>query len=244
MSIRKPRIGITTSTEIRPKKSYAATSRNYVDSVLKAGGLPVLIPLFDEIEMAKEYLDTLDGLIITGGNEDVSPLTYGENPIKQIHELSESRDFYEFELMKEAYKRNLPTLGICRGMQVINVVLGGSLYQDIFSQIEGVAGHQPKNIPVYNLYHEVSIEEDSILSRVFDNETIKVNSFHHQAVKKVGAELKVTAKSKDGIVEAIEGKNKKFLVGVQWHPEDLTSKHKEFVDLFRSLIDASKETLK
>lgn len=236
----KPIIGITTGCEQKAKKIYSLVSKNYVDSVIKAGGAPVLIPFFDDIELAKTYLDSLDGLILSGGFEDVCPLAYGENPIPEVNQICEKRDRIEFALMKEAYKRDLPMLGICRGMQVMNVALGGSLYQDIFKQVEGTLGHLPRHIEVHNLYQEIEIKKDTKLYKIFGAEEIKINSFHHQAIKKVASQLVITAKAADGIIEAVESPTRKFTVGVQWHPEDLTSHHEEFIGLFKGLVDAAR----
>lgn len=232
----KPIIGITTFNEVRPKKIYSLVSNNYITSVQKAGGIPVLIPIGEDIENIKAYSNIVDGIIFTGG-ADVSPLSYDENPLRQVEYISEERDSFELKLFDEVYKKQIPILGICRGIQLINVALGGSLYQDINSQIPDSYGHLPKYTEVYNLYHSVEIEENSRLSNIFKTKELKVNSFHHQAVKKIGRNLKATAFSKDGIIEAIESINDKFLVAVQWHPEDLTVRHDEFIKLFETFIN-------
>lgn len=235
----KPIIGITTFTEVKPKKIYNLVSNNYVASVQKSGGVPVLIPITSSSEDIEAYAAMLDGIIFTGG-EDVSPLNYNENPLSQVTMINEERDCHELRLFEEVYKRNIPILGICRGIQLINVALGGTLYQDIPSQVSGSLGHLPMDTPVHNLYHTVKIEKDTKLFQIFEEETLKVNSFHHQAVKDIGLDLKITAISKDGIIEAVEGLRERFLLAVQWHPEDLTAHHSEFLKLFSALVDNAK----
>ncbi|MCG8619013.1 MAG: gamma-glutamyl-gamma-aminobutyrate hydrolase family protein, partial [Desulfobacterales bacterium] len=172
---------------------------------------------------------------LTGGNEDVSPLLYGENPVKEVTCISQERDNFEISLVRRAFDRKMPVLAICRGMQLMNVAMGGSLYQDVFSQVPGCLGHYPESQPVDTLYHEVRLEKDSMVSKVFGAETIRVNSFHHQAVKTLADGFKPTAYSADGIVEAMEYQGDVRAIGVQWHPEDLTVNYPEFLGLFKVL---------
>ncbi len=234
----KPVIGITAHTEQRTQRKYCLVSQNYIYSVCAAGGVPFVLPLVNDNSTVVEYLSFLDGLILTGG-EDVCPLTYGENPIKEVEFFSLARDQFEMILFKEALRRNLPVLGICRGLHIMNTALGGTLYQDIFRQVESSLGHLPKLLPVDNLYHSIQIDEESRLAKIFSSNEIQVNSYHHQAAKKVAEAFKVTAKSSDNIVEAIEHREKDFVLAVQWHPEDLTVSHPIFLMLFNALIDAS-----
>lgn len=232
----KPVIGITTFLENKPKKVYSLVSYNYVKSVHLAGGIPLLIPLIGTEEDVKYYLDSVDALLFSGG-EDVTPLTYGEDPLKEVKHTSPERDELEILLYKEALKRHIPILGICRGLQIINVAAGGTLYQDINSQIKNSLGHCPIENPVHNLYHSVAIDKNSKLSKIFETTELKVNSFHHQSVKDIGIDFKATAFSSDGIVEAIEYEGDSYVVAVQWHPEDLTIHHPHFVKLFKALVD-------
>lgn len=233
----KPIIGITTFCESKPKKVYSSVSYNYVKSVQLAGGTPVLIPLVEDEEDLDNYLDKIDGLILTGG-EDMNPLSYGENPIKEVTFISIERDEQEIKLYLKAVEKHIPILGICRGAQVINVAAGGTLYQDIPVQIKDALGHCPLENPVYNLYHTVEIYKNSKLFQIFVDSNLKVNSFHHQSIKELGKDLNVTAVSIDGIIEGIEHKLEPFIVGVQWHPEDLTVHHPKFIKLFSALINA------
>ncbi len=234
----KPIIGITTFYDRKPQKIYTAVSDSYVKSVILGGGIPILLPVVEEVEMADEYLDAIDGLLLSGG-EDVCTMRYGENPIKEVEMFCPQRDDFEINLFIEALNRDMPVLGICRGLQVMNAALGGSLYQDIFTQVDNVLGHLPKKMPVDTLFHCINIMEGSRLESIFDSRNLRVNSYHHQAVKQVSEAFTATAFSTDNIIEAIEHKNKRFALGVQWHPEDLTIKYPHFIKLFEALVTAS-----
>ena len=231
----KPIIGIAISNRVKSKKIYSVINNDYIKAVQKAGGIPILIPFSSNIENIKEYIDKIQGIIFTGG-EDISPLVYNEDPLKEVECIIEERDRFELELFKEVYEKQIPILGICRGLQLINIALGGNLYQDINFQIPNSYGHAPKNTSRHNLYHSVKIEKDSKLFDIFKTEDLKVNSFHHQSIKKLGTDLKITALSNDGIIEAVESTNEKFLVAVQWHPENLVERHTEFLSFFEALI--------
>ena len=231
----KPIIGIAISNRVKSKKIYSVINNDYIKAVQKAGGIPILIPFSNNMENIKEYTDKIQGIIFTGG-EDISPLVYNEDPLKEVECIIEERDRFELELFKEVYEKQIPILAICRGLQLINIALGGNLYQDINYQIPNSYGHAPKNTLRHNLYHSVKIEKDSKLFDIFKTEDLKVNSFHHQSIKKLGNDLKITALSNDGIIEAIESTNEKFLVAVQWHPENLVEHHTEFLKFFEALI--------
>lgn len=233
----KPIIGITTFCDPRPRKTFSSVSQNYVTSVLMAGGIPILIPIINNKDELAYYLDLVDGLLFTGG-EDISPLEYGEDPISHVTLVSGERDRQEIDLFKMAYEKHMPILGICRGIQLINVALGGSLYQDLGSQYKGALGHLPADNPVSELYHRVKVDDQSKLYHIFLESEFAVNSFHHQAIKELGKNLKVAACSKEGIIEGIESTDKRYLFGVQWHPEDLSAKYPLFLRLFKSFIEA------
>ena len=234
----KPIIGITTFYDRKPQKIYTAVSDSYIKSVILGGGIPILLPVVEEVELAEEYLDAIDGLLLSGG-EDVCTMRYGENPIKEVEMFCPQRDDFEINLFIEALNRDMPVLGICRGLQVMNAALGGALYQDIFTQVDNVLGHLPKKMPVDTLFHCINIMEGSRLEGIFNTRNLRVNSYHHQAVKKVADAFIATAYSTDNIIEAIEHKDKQFAVGVQWHPEDLTLKYPHFIKLFEALVTAS-----
>ena len=197
-----------------------------------------MLPLVNDPNTVADYISLLDGLILTGG-EDVCPLIYGENPIKEVELFSQVRDEFETTLFRGALEQNIPVLGICRGLHIMNTALGGTLYQDIFRQVEDTLGHFPKLLPVDNLYHSIQLAEDSRLAKIFFSREIQVNSYHHQAAKEVAGAFAVTARAPDNIVEALEHREQDFVVAVQWHPEDLTVRYPAFLALFKALIDAS-----
>jgi putative glutamine amidotransferase len=236
----KPIIGVTSYYQNGTRKPITAVSHNYIKSVYLAGGLPVIIPILNNEEDIFDYVDMVDGILFTGG-ADIAPLYYGENPIKQISTVYANRDEQELAMFKRAYKINKPIFGICRGNQLINVALGGTLYQDIYAQVDGVLGHDPAESPVDELFHSVNILKDSNLYNIFKTEKLNVNSFHHQAIKDLAPNLKVIAKSSEGIIEAVECEDRNFLLGVQWHPEDLTIKYPIFLELFKSFVDACRK---
>lgn len=230
----KPIIGITTTdTETR---GHMALKTNYIKAVKLAGGVPVLIPLVDDGDYSS-YLDLLDGIIFSGG-VDISPLFYGKEPSLELDYLSIKRDRSELGLLNEAYVRKIPIMGICRGLQLINIGLEGTLYQDLKTEVEKVLGHSPKQ-GSKDLHHSIHIEKDTIMSQALLDEFIYVNSYHHQAIEYVGKNLKITSRAEDGVVESIEATDDRFLLGVQFHPEDLVEEYPKFLNLFRKLIEAS-----
>jgi len=192
-------------------------AEGYYLSVLKAGGTPVAIPPHSDKEALLALLDTLDGIVFSGGG-DINPLLLGEEPLPQLHSVCPKRDEPELFLAREAFHRQIPMLGICRGIQIMAAALGGKVWQDIY--VQGAKIKHSQEMPRHCASHTVSIKEDSLLSSIFGNkQTLAVNSFHHQAVCETGPHLKVSALSPDGIIEAVESTEHKALLGVQWHPE-------------------------
>lgn len=230
-------IGITSYEE--NINGHHNLNNNYINAVLDAGGIPVIIPTIREDEDYDIYLDKLDGLIFSGGI-DVSPLRYKESPLKEINRISSVRDGYELKLFKKAYERKLPILGICRGAQLMNVALGGKLYQDINYQVPEAFGHSPKNMKSSQVFHSIKLEKDSSFYQIIGEEEIFVNSFHHQAVKELGQNLRAVAHAEDGIIEAIEARDDRFMIGVQFHPEGLQKEHPQLAKLFKAFIEAAK----
>ncbi len=234
----KPVIGLT--CHLREHNAFSVFVKEYIDSVFAAGGIPVCIPPIEDEGDFDTYIGMLDGILFTGG-ADVSPVCYGEEPLREINYIAPYRDHSELGLFKRAYEKNVPIFGICRGNQLINVALGGTLYQDINRQMPDSYGHYPEDTPSNELYHSVNILEGSRLKGIMGEEKLYVNSFHHQAVKVLGTNLKVAALSKDNIIEGIEAVDERYLLGVQWHPECLTKKYPEFLKLFKSFVDAAWE---
>ncbi|HZW83575.1 MAG TPA: gamma-glutamyl-gamma-aminobutyrate hydrolase family protein, partial [Candidatus Deferrimicrobium sp.] len=232
----KPVIGITASHIEEEINTYPR--EYYINAVLRAGGIPILLPIVTEAEIAEHYLTLINGLILSGGS-DVGPAHFGQEPVKGTGRVYWERDCFELTLTQRALDLNMPILGICRGAQVLNIAAGGDIYQDIYTQLDGVCEHSQKaerSIP----WHTVALLQDSKLGSVFGSGEIRVNSFHHQAIKTVAAGFKIVAKAKDGIIEGIEATKHKFVIGVQWHPEALV-KDKASVSLFTALIKASSQ---
>jgi len=233
----KPIIGITTFES--EQKGFHTVNSYYINSIFDAGGIPINIPIIYDEEDYDYYLNLVDGILFTGGL-DISPLSYDENPLREVNDISAIRDKYEFGLFVKAYERKLPILGICRGHQLANIALGGSLYQDIGVQIPNTLGHSPIGISKDELYHSIDIKKDSKLYSIFETERIFVNSNHHQAIKKLGNNLSISAFSEDKIIEAIEATDERFLIGVQFHPECLAKRYSQFLNLFKAFILAAK----
>lgn len=236
----KPIIGITAATGWEKNREFSKASHYYANSVRLGGGLPTYIPIINEPDLAEHYMNKLDGLLLSGGDEDVHPHYYGEGPIRGINHICPDRDIWEFALIKAALSQNKPILGICRGCQVLNVALGGNLFQSLRKQYPGAGEHYPMATEMHHLYHSVKIEPDSLLQNLFGSE-LMVNSFHHLALKDLAPCFKVTARSNEGVIEAVESQEHPFVVGIQWHPEALTKHHPHFVKLFKAHVDACNE---
>ncbi|MGE5397139.1 MAG: gamma-glutamyl-gamma-aminobutyrate hydrolase family protein [Chitinophagales bacterium] len=188
---------------------------SYIRAVERAGGVPVILPAVRSDYAVERYVEYCDGFILSGGG-DLDPLLWGEEPHPGLGEVDPERDQFELALVQGLLQKNKPGLFICRGLQVLNVALGGDLIQDIVSDIL----HR-QTAPRYSPSHEIQIEKESLLYSLLNNDSVRVNSFHHQAIRKLGNGLKITAYSRDGIVEAVELPGSSFILGVQWHPEDL-----------------------
>lgn len=231
-----PVIGITGNYT----QETCTLAEGYYQSVLKAGGIPFIIPPFYETDRLGELLDRLDGIIFSGGG-DINPLLLGEEPIKELHSITPERDQQELLLARLAYDRQIPMLGICKGIQIINAALGGTLYQDIHTQMEGIRIKHSQDQDRRYPSHQVTISRGSILEKIFGTE-LAVNSFHHQACKSAAPGLKVTAMSSDGVIEAIESDEFKSIMGVQWHPETYILRNStEMLPIFEWLISESAE---
>lgn len=218
--INKPVIGITMDAE----GEYLRLRRNYVEAITKAGGMPVFIP---PSENAAFYAEKIDALLIPGGC-DINPSYYHEDILSQVKLVPLERSDFEISLLKEMIKHHKPVFGICYGMQLINVALGGTLYQDIESQLSSDINHRKG-------YHKIVIKEN----RFIEGGEVSVNSTHHQAIKEIGAGLVGLAFSPDKLVEAFYGKDYPFLVGVQWHPERSLG-DKLSLRLFQGFVEAAR----
>lgn len=220
-----------------PGYERAYVNNNYIEAVSDAGGIPVILPIISDKDMIKGQIENVDGLVISGGY-DVNPITYGEEPVQKLGFIYPERDQYDIELIKEAVKLGKPILGICRGLQILNVAFGGTLYQDL-SLIDGCyINHSQSSKPDVTA-HTVEIFNGTRLFNILGEKVI-TNSFHHQAIKDLASGLKVSARAKDGIIEGIEAE-KGFVIGVQWHPEMLAKKYTEMLKLFKELVKQSSQ---
>lgn len=215
----RPLIGITLDAE-QPggysKYPWYALRANYAQAVIAAGGLPVALP--HEADLAADYLDRLDGLIITGGAFDVDPALYGDTSQHATVTLKASRTTAELAFLRDALARDMPILGICGGEQLLAVALGGTLIQHIPDSIPNALAHE-QQVPHHLPAHEVALTPDSLLARIVGQTSMRVNSSHHQAVHATGDALIVNARAPDQVIEGIEAPGRRFCLGVQWHPE-------------------------
>jgi len=216
---RRPVIGVTLDSE-QPggysKYPWYALRRNYLDAVAAAGGLPVAVP--HDAELAADYLDQIDGLLVTGGAFDVDPSLYGDDARHATVTLKENRTRAELALATGALGRDMPVLGICGGQQLLAVALGGTLIQHIPDTIPGALPHEQPN-PRHEPGHLVSVLPGTLLHRIVGTTEMRVNSAHHQAVRDVGQFAVVNAVAADTVIEGVEDARYRFCLGVQWHPE-------------------------
>lgn len=242
--MKKPIIAI--NANITKDRIYARLNQNYYRAILKAGGMPFILPCLplsnnnsQNTILLGNYLDKIDGLLLSGA-DDLSPQLYNEKPlIGKLNLIPETKEMFDLQLTKLALRKKIPILGICYGAQLINVALGGSLFQNIPSQIKTARNHK-------NTYHKVYISELSLLYHIIGKKSILVNSSHHQSIKKPGKNLIVNARSEDCLIEGIEMpyhlkkpfSSNKFCLGIQWHPEEMLDK-KEQVMLFRTFVKSA-----
>lgn len=241
----KPVIGIIGSRKSHLKEidnlSISYTPDAFIEAIQKAGGLPLIIPTSDP-SFVEPYLSQIDGLLLAGG-QDVSPVYYGEEPDIRIEELFPERDAFEIAVLKKALERKMAIFAVCRGMQLINVALGGSLYQDL-SYYKNLSVQHVQKTPLCYPTHHVAIEPSSHLATILGEKTI-VNSFHHQAVKDLSKHLKAVAYSHDQLVEAYESVDpEQSILAVQWHPELLAPTLPNHQAIFNDFIERTLQQLR
>lgn len=228
-----PIIGITCDYKGKTKKF--SLNRAYVEAIRLANGVPFIIPPVEDTLLRQNQAHIIDGLLLTGGG-DIEPAVYGEKPILKLKKIHQLRLQHEIELVKLVCKLNKPILGICLGCQLLNVALGGTLYQDISMQLPTASPHLQKN-KRKETSHIVYIKEGSKLHQILKVSKLETNSFHHQAIKQLAPNLNASAYAEDGIIEAIEIKdNDCFLLGIQWHPEELIENPLHLA-LFEALVE-------
>ncbi len=237
----RPVIGLTAdfeeSSEGNQDLRYFLHAR-YAMAVEGAGGVPLLLPYVEAPEAVGRLLERLDGLVVTGGNFDIDPSYYGQQRQTATRTVKARRTCFEMEITRQALALDMPLLGICGGEQNLNVLLGGSLYQDIEAQVAGAVKHERKRDP--EPLHRVTVSPHTLLYRIVGTEVLRVNSSHHQAVHRLGEGLRVNARADDGIIEGIESVRHRFVLGVQWHPEASPENSPDGQRLFQAFIAAAR----
>lgn len=237
----RPRIGMTMRLEMETRRFYLG--RDYAESVAASGGIPLHLGLIPDEEYVREALAGVHGVLLPGSNTDVDPVRYGEEPHPRLGTVIPEKDETDLLVLAEAERRGLPVLGICFGMQVLNVSRGGSLVQDIGSTVNGCLKHD-QGVPYDRLSHSVRIDVESNLGHIAASGKAAgmVNTSHHQALKRVGENLRATAWAADGVIECIEDTRlERKVLGVQWHPE-ITFKNDELSQqIFRWFVEACAE---
>lgn len=213
----RPRIGITMRLELNTERFYL--SRYYSEAIEAAGGVPVHISLIPDPRYVSSVIESMDGILLPGSDSDVDPIRYGHEPHQELGDVHQVKDETDLLILSEVEKHRLPLLGICFGMQVLNVSRGGTLIQDIKSQLPGAIKHQ-QGPPRERPSHRVKLLEGSLLATLAEADAAVVNSHHHQAIESLGKNLVATAWTADGVVEALEDpRADRFVSAVQWHPE-------------------------
>ena len=242
----KPIIGVTPDFNAGDRKEWGGKEptyflrARYVRAIEDLGGVPLILPLTTDRAVRQTLLNGLQGLLLTGSGPDLPPHLYGERRRYDFGVVSRQRYAFELDIARMAADQKLPVFGICGGMQAINVAFGGTLVQDISSQISAPLPHR-SSLPATRVCHAVHVSAKSLLRRITRKETIRVNSSHHQSVKQVAPRLIASAVAADGVIEAIESPAHPFFLGVQWHPEFLYERHETHRRLFQAFLKAARQ---
>jgi putative glutamine amidotransferase len=241
----KPLIGVTPDFNAGDRKEWGGREptyflrARYVRAIEELGGIPIVLPLVADLNSRRRLLAGIDGLLLTGSGPDLAPELYGERQRYTFRVMSQRRAAFELEMAQLARTADLPLLGICGGMQAMNVAFGGSLYQDIPSQVTNPLQHRQPT-PATTLSHAVTVAPRSLLRRIVKTVRMRVNSSHHQSVKAVAPSLVASAVAPDGVVEAIESTAQRFFLGIQWHPEFLFERYELHRRLFEAFLRAAR----
>jgi putative glutamine amidotransferase len=238
----RPIIGITPDFHPGNAKGFPSQGEptyflraRYMEAIKDLGGVPFVLPITDDPKLRAELLRRIDGLLITGSGPDLDPRLYGERPAARFKIMSRQRSAFELGLAKQAMKLDRPVLGICGGLQLLNVAMGGSLIQDIATQMRGALAHRQETAAT-RTSHRVRITRGTRLYKILRTGMLKVNSSHHQAPKKIAPGWIINAVAPDGIIEGLESPRHRFAIGVQWHPEFLYRKDEASRRLFRAFL--------
>jgi putative glutamine amidotransferase len=234
----QPLIGITSGYRtIQLKYLHSCLAKKYTQAIIRAGGIPLILPANLPPTQMSDLLPRLDGILFSGG-DDVNPGLYGESPIPETKKILDERDELEAALLNSAMKENKPVLGICRGLQMINVALGGSLYQHILTQHPVAIQHDRHDDLREKLHHTVKISPGSHFAKILGTPEIKVNTLHHQGIRQLSTKLQSCGVcAQDGLIEAVEISDHPFFLAVQWHPEELADLPEHFV-IFQAFVKA------
>lgn len=241
----KPIIAITAGAVPNKTEPWSPVthgqSYTYIEAILRADGVPFIVPIIDDGTTLKQLYNLADGILFAGGN-DVNPQLYNEAPYPSVTDVSPVRDGVETKLMQWALTDHKPLLGICRGMQLLNIIQGGTCYQDITADLPKASDHNrsTKRKDLEDIAHNLHLNPDSQLAKIIDSPTIGANTHHHQAIKKLGKKLRVNCRSEDDLIEGIEVTDQGFALGVQSHPESLDERAEiKWRKLFTSFVQAS-----
>lgn len=237
--MKRPIVGITASLNTYKQGPFTGQNKlilnsNYIDAITTVGAIPMIIPIVEELEIQKRQLKLIDALLLTGG-DDLQPHLYGEEPHPALGTTTPARDHYELSLLHQAFALGLPILGICRGLQLINVAFGGTLYQDLPEQYPLKDLLHSQDPPPHTATHPVSLVVGTRLQTIFNEKELQANSLHHQAIRNLAPGFLVNAYANDGIIEGIEMDSHAFVLGVQWHPEQMLSTMLPIFQAFCSL---------
>jgi putative glutamine amidotransferase len=231
---------VTKSIAQNPLGRFVRTDLDYIKGVSEAGGVPVVLSPSLSLRAAETLLDGLDGLLLSGG-PDLDPGYYGEGPMPELGTTIPEWDALEMALLRLALERGIPIFGICRGMQILNVALGGTLHQDVPSQLGSEILDHWQTTPKCQVTHEVEVLGGTYLAKITDRQTVEVNSYHHQGIKSPADVLTVAARCADGVIEALESRDfsDRWMVGVQWHPEGMRDTESGHRNLFEAHVCAA-----
>jgi len=236
----RPLIGIPCQADYREGsgRPIYCINRAYSQALEHAGGVPVLIPMIHDLVTLYTLLERLDGILFSGG-ADIQPVHYGEDPHPLLGPVDQQLDELELTIARWALQENIPILGICRGMQLVNVALGGTLYQDVDALASPTIKHNKREMPRNTIIHSIHIEEGSKMEKIFGAREIWVNSLHHQAVKEPGRGVLISGRAEDGIAELLEVPEKHFVAAAQGHPEEIYMLEPIWANLFSAFVESS-----